>query len=71
MPHSLKPNKGLLKRVKITASGKVKFRKANTGHLKSHKRGKKLMQLRCPSLAKAADIPRLSKMLHRTLTAAK
>ncbi len=66
----LKSHKALLKRVKITGKGKVKFKKAFTGHLRSHKTGSKLMQLRRKSLAKSGDIPRLSKMLHRPLTAA-
>ena len=66
----LKSHKALLKRVKVTAKGKVKFKKAFTGHLRSHKTGTKLMHLRRKSLAKSGDIPRLSKMLHRPLTAA-
>lgn len=66
----LKSHKALLKRVKITGTGKVKFRKAFTGHLRSHKSGSELMQLRKKSLAKSGDIRRLERMLHRPLTAA-
>ena len=65
----LKSHKALLKRVKVTGRGKVKFRKAFTGHLRSHKSGKKLMQLRRKGLAKAGDIHRLERMLHRPLLA--
>jgi len=64
-----KSHKALLKRIKITAKGKVKFSKAFTGHLKSHKSGSKLMQLRTKKVAKAGDIRRLERMLHRPLTA--
>jgi len=66
----LKSHKGLLKRIKVTAKGKVKFRKAFTGHLMSHKTGSKLMQLRGKGLAKSGDINRLERMLHRPLMAA-
>jgi large subunit ribosomal protein L35 len=64
----LKSHKGLLKRIRVTAKGKVKFKKAFTGHLRSHKSGSKLMELRGKSTAKAGDMNRLQKMLHRTLT---
>lgn len=63
----LKSHKGLLKRIKVTAQGKVKFHKANSGHLRSGKGGKKLRQLRIKSLAKGGDILRLERMLHRPL----
>ena len=63
----LKSHKGLLKRVKVTARGKVKFKNSFSGHLKSHKRGKKLRQLRAKSMASSADIPRLERLLHRRL----
>jgi large subunit ribosomal protein L35 len=66
----LKSHKGLLKRVKVTAKGKVKWRKSNNGHLRSVKTGDKIRQLRRKGVAKSGDIKRLSKMLHRPLTAA-
>ncbi|HEX7010419.1 MAG TPA: 50S ribosomal protein L35 [Phycisphaeraceae bacterium] len=64
----LKSHKGLLKRVKVTARGKVKFSKAGAGHLLSHKSGDKRRKLRQKAVAKRGDIPRLEKMLHRPLT---
>jgi len=67
----MKSHKGLLKRVKVTAKGKVKFRKAFTGHLRSHKSGSELRKLRIKGLAKTGDIGRLGRMLHRPLTASK
>ena len=63
-----KPNKSLLKRIKITAKGKVKWRRANAGHLMSHKTGAKVRGLRKKRVAKSADIRRLKRMLHRPLT---
>lgn len=65
-----KSHKGLLKRVKVTARGKVKFRKAFSGHLMSHKSGDKCRELRGTSLAKSGDMRRLQRMLHRPLTPA-
>jgi large subunit ribosomal protein L35 len=41
-----KTHKGLTKRVKITGTGKVKRRKAGSGHLLSDKSGKRKRQLR-------------------------
>ncbi len=58
-----KSHKGLLKRIRITGTGKIKFRKAFTGHMRSHKSGQTLMKLRGKSIAKRADLNRLSKML--------
>ena len=63
-----KPHKGLLKRVKISATGKVKWKRTGTSHLNSHMSGKQIMALRQKRLAKAADVGRLKKMLHRQLT---
>jgi len=66
----LKSHKGLLKRVKVTAKGKVKWKKPFKGHLMSCKTGDKLRQLRGSALAKRGDINRLQKLLHRPLKAA-
>ncbi len=41
-----KTHKGIKKRFKLTASGKVKHRKAFRGHKLSHKSAKRRMQLR-------------------------
>lgn len=62
-----KPHKGLLKRVKITGKGKISFKGANTGHLRSHKSGKKLAKLRRKNIAKVGDVTRFDKMLGRRL----
>ena len=63
----LKPNKGLLKRVRVTAKGKVKFNRPGKSHLNSGHTGASLRQKRKPGIAKAGDIRRLERMLHRNL----
>lgn len=62
-----KSHKGLLKRIKVTARGKVKFHKAFSGHLRSHKSGQQVRELRTPNMAKAGDLSRLKKMLNRQI----
>jgi len=42
----LKTHKGLKKRVKVTATGKIKFHKHNKGHLLSNKSGNRRRRLR-------------------------
>ena len=66
----LKSHKGLLKRIRITGSGKVRFKNSFTGHLKSHKTGKKLRQLDGVSFVKRGDIKRMERLLHRPVKAA-
>ena len=46
----MKTHKGLNKRVKITARGKVRFHKSFTGHLMSSKSGNRRRGLRRPAL---------------------
>jgi large subunit ribosomal protein L35 len=62
-----KSHKGLLKRIKITKSGKVKIGRAGGRHLKSRKKGDLIQSYRKATYALAPDIGRLSKMLHRPL----
>ncbi len=64
-----KPHKGLLKRVKITGKGKVKWKRSGASHLNSHMSGSQIMGRRKKRVALAGDIGRLTKMLHRPLTA--
>jgi large subunit ribosomal protein L35 len=45
-----KTHKGLKKRVKITASGKVKHKRPNCGHLMSGKSAKRKRRLNTPAL---------------------
>jgi large subunit ribosomal protein L35 len=61
----MKTHKGLLKRVKITAKGRVKFRPVGTSHLNSGLTGEQMRKRRQQKYAKKGDVKRLSKMLHR------
>ncbi len=42
----MKTHKGLSKRVKVTATGKVVYKKSFAGHLMSHKSGNRVRGLR-------------------------
>ncbi len=50
-----KTHKGMKKRFKVSASGKVKHRSAFRGHLLSHKSGKQKRQLRSDDCLSGAD----------------
>ena len=63
-----KSHKALLKRVKVTGRGKVKFHASNSGHLRSGKSPKRLRNLRNARYAKRGDMNRLEAMLNRRLT---
>ncbi|MEM6332814.1 MAG: 50S ribosomal protein L35 [Planctomycetota bacterium] len=65
--NKVKSHKGLLKRVKVTARGKVRFGKTRKSHLMSHMSGDKVRRLRQPSFARSGEIKRLERMLHRPL----
>jgi len=58
-----KPCKGLLKRIRITKSGKVKHRRAHGRHLRSHKPGKLLRSYRKPAYAHGAEVKRVRALL--------
>ncbi len=62
-----KPHKGLLKRVKITKSGKVRHRVAGHKHLRSGKAPKRLRQMRRDPYAAGPDAKRFEKLLFRRL----
>lgn len=62
-----KAHKGLLKRVRISKTGKVRHRSANHKHLRSGKGGKLLRHLRADSEMANADAKRLEKLLFRRL----
>lgn len=62
-----KAHKGLLKRVRITKTGKVRHRSANHKHLRSGKGGKRLRQLRKDPKMSNADAKRLEALLFRRL----
>jgi large subunit ribosomal protein L35 len=62
-----KPHQGLLKRVRITKTGKVKHAKAGFKHLRSGKPKKRLRRLRRGGILLASDTKRLSLLLFRSL----
>ena len=63
----MKTHKGLKKRVKVTANGKVKYKSRNSGHLMSGKSGN-----RCRSLRKSCTLAgTISKAIKIKLGAAK
>ncbi len=62
-----KIHKGLLKRVRISKTGKARHRSAFHKHLSSHKSGKRLRQLRKDRFLANSDAKRLEKLLFRRL----
>jgi len=58
----MKSHRGIRKRVKITARGKVVRRQAGKGHLMGGKRGKKKRHLRGATTTGASEAPRLRRM---------
>lgn len=69
MPKS-KPNKGLLKRIRITKNGKVKFSRAYGRHLRSGKSGSLLRSYRRPCYATPGDARRVRAMLFMPINVA-
>ena len=62
-----KSHKGLLKRIRINKTGKIRHRTANRKHLRSGKGGKKLRQYRNDPFMSSADAKRLEKLLFRRI----
>ena len=58
-----KPSKGLLKRIRLTKSGRVRTRRAFGRHLRSHKSGKLKRGYRRPNYTAGVDRKRLSRLL--------
>lgn len=58
-----KTHKGLLKRVKLTARGKIKARKSYAGHLMSSKNAKRRRRLGKPFIIRGAAVGRIKEML--------
>ena len=54
----LKTHKGLAKRVKVSARGKIKHRKAGASHLMSVKSAKRLRKIRRPATVKSNTLTR-------------
>jgi len=62
-----KSHKGLLKRVRITKTGKVKHKRAFSGHFKSSKSATRLRRLRRLTEMSNSEAKRMEKLLHRRL----
>jgi large subunit ribosomal protein L35 len=61
----LKTHKGMKKRFKVSATGKVQHKRCGSSHLMSHKSGKQVRRLRKPStLNVAAESRRVRFALH-------
>lgn len=58
-----KTNKGTKKRVRVTKTGKVKFRHAFTGHLQSSKKSSRRRKLRRRATASKMDAKRIKILL--------
>ena len=58
-----KTHKGLRKRVKVTASGKVKRKNSFSGHLMSSKNAKRRRKVGSSSLLKSSDAAKVKVML--------
>ena len=66
-----KPNKGVLKRIRLTGTGRARIRRAYGGHLRSHKSGKLLRSYRKSEYASGPDSKRLQAMLFRPVKGGK
>jgi large subunit ribosomal protein L35 len=60
----VKTHSGAKKRFKITATGKVKRKKAYKSHILTKKETKRKRSLTKPALVHQADMPRVKQMLH-------
>jgi large subunit ribosomal protein L35 len=58
-----KTHKGLLKRVKVTADGKVKAHKSYAGHLMSGKNAKRRRRVGKPFVIEGVSVRRIKEML--------
>lgn len=58
-----KTHSGLKKRIKITASGKIKRGHAYTGHLKTNKSHKQNVQLHKSGLVHSSDEKRINSLI--------
>ncbi|GAC1449726.1 MAG: hypothetical protein NVSMB9_33730 [Isosphaeraceae bacterium] len=61
----LKTHKGIKKRFKVSATGKVSHKRCGSSHLMSHKNGKQVRRLRKKSTLKiSADAHRMRRAIH-------
>ena len=60
----MKSNRALMKRIKITGTGKIKHKHAYTGHLAPNKTTKQKNHLQKKALIDKTDQPRISQMIY-------
>ncbi len=63
MGNKMKSHKGARKRLKLTASGKVRYRRAFGGHLMSTKSGNRKRKLHKPAYLSKGDTKRVKELL--------
>jgi large subunit ribosomal protein L35 len=62
----LKTHKGIKKRFKVSANGKVSHKRCGSSHLMSHKNGKQVRRLRKKSVVKVSvEAHRLRRAVHQ------
>ncbi|MEM7577694.1 MAG: 50S ribosomal protein L35 [Planctomycetota bacterium] len=71
MGKGAKSPKGIMKRARISANGKVRFSRTGKQKLNGHERGETLQDRRGYVLVGSAKIKLLEKQLHRRLTPVK
>ncbi len=59
----MKTHKGLKKRFKITANGKVRYKRSNSNHLMSGKSGNRCRGMRRPAIMKGTVQKRIKRAL--------
>lgn len=59
----MKTHKGLKKRFRVTAKGKVRYKKSNAGHLMSGKSGDRCRKMRRPGVLKGGISVRIKRAL--------
>ena len=65
----LKTHKGMKKRFKVSATGKVSHKRCGSSHLNSHKNGSKIRKLRKKSfLSVSAEAARVRKAVRRRIS---
>ncbi len=65
----LKTHKGMKKRFKVSATGKVSHKRCGSSHLNSHKSGKKIRRLRKKTyLTNSAEMHRVRKAVRQRIS---
>ncbi len=59
----MKTHKGIKKRFKITANGKVRYKRSNAGHLMSGKSGNRCRSMRRPAIMQGTVQKRIKRAL--------